>query len=116
VALCGIGEPRAFAAQLAALGALEVALLAHGDHHHYVAADVAEALRVAGSDGVVVTTGKDAVKLRGLWPCGAAVCLVAGLAVEISGEEDRLARLLDRLSGARRTDSLGAARSPARTR
>jgi tetraacyldisaccharide 4'-kinase len=98
VALCGIGEPRALAAQLAALGASEVALLVHGDHHHYIPRDVDEALRVAGSDGVLVTTGKDAVKLRALWPHGAAGCLVAGLAVRISGDADRLARLLDRLS------------------
>jgi tetraacyldisaccharide 4'-kinase len=106
VALCGIGEPRAFAAQLAALGALEVALLAHGDHHHYVPADVAEALRVAGSDGVVVTTGKDAVKLRALWPRGAPACQVAGVAVRISGGEDRLLRLLDQLAEVRRTNRL----------
>ena len=116
VALCGIGEPRAFAAQLAGLGALEVALLAHGDHHHYVPGDVAEALRVAGPDGVVVTTGKDAVKLRALWPRGAPACRVAGLAVRISSDEDRLARLLDQLSEARRTNNSRAARPPARTR
>jgi tetraacyldisaccharide 4'-kinase len=116
VAVCGIGEPRAFAAQLAALGVLEVALLAHGDHHHYVPRDVDEALRMAGSDGVVVTTGKDAVKLRALWPRGAAACQVAGLAVKISGNEDRLARLLDQLSAARHITNPVAARPPARTR
>jgi tetraacyldisaccharide 4'-kinase len=116
VAVCGIGEPRAFAAQLAALGTSEVALLAHGDHHHYVPRDVDEALRIAGPDGVMVTTGKDAVKLRALWPRGAAACQVAGLAVRISGDEDRLTRLLDQLAAARRTDDPVAARPPARTR
>jgi tetraacyldisaccharide 4'-kinase len=116
VAVCGIGAPRAFAAQLAALGALEVALLAHGDHHHYVPKDVAEALRLAGSDGVVVTTGKDAVKLRALWPRGAPACQVAGLAVRISGADDRLARLLEKLSAARLPNNPVAASPPARTR
>jgi tetraacyldisaccharide 4'-kinase len=116
VALCGIGEPQALAAQLAALGASDVALLAHGDHHHYVASDIAEALRLAGRDGVVVTTAKDAVKLRALWPREAPACLVAVLAVRVSADEDRLPRLLDRLSAARRTTNPGAAPPPARTR
>jgi tetraacyldisaccharide 4'-kinase len=101
VALCGIGEPTAFAAQLAALGPSDVALQAHGDHHRYGPGDVAEALRVAGADGVVVTTGKDAVKLRALWPREGGACLVAGLAVRVSGDEDRLVRWLDRLAAAR---------------
>ena len=102
VALCGIGAPEAFAAQLAGAGAGPVELLAFGDHHAYGGRDVAAACAAAGPGGLVVTTGKDAVKLRGLWPAAGPACWVAMLGVRVDEGDDYLARALDGLAAARR--------------
>jgi tetraacyldisaccharide 4'-kinase len=101
VALCGIGAPEAFAAQLRASGAAGVRLMAFGDHHAYSGADVAVARAAAGADGLVVTTGKDAVKLRRLWPPGPPECRVATLEVRVADWTGFLARTLDAIAGAR---------------
>jgi tetraacyldisaccharide 4'-kinase len=103
VALCGIGAPDAFAAQLRALGTAQVDLVAFGDHHAFTPRDVSAARGRAGADGLVVTTEKDAVKLRGFWPAGPPDCWVAALDVRIGRGDDALARLLDEIAGARRT-------------
>jgi tetraacyldisaccharide 4'-kinase len=108
VALCGIGAPEAFASQLAASGAVRLRLMAFGDHHAYSAADVAEARAAAGVDGIVVTTGKDAVKLRRLWPGGPPECRVATLAVRPVDVSGYLARTLDGIAGARRNFQMAA--------
>jgi tetraacyldisaccharide 4'-kinase len=105
VALCGIGAPDAFAAQLRALGAARVDLIAFGDHHAFTLRDVSAARDRAGADGLVVTTEKDAVKLRGLWPAGPPECWVAALDVRIVRGDDTLARLLDEIVGARAVPS-----------
>ena len=60
-AVCGIGHPEQFAAQLEALG-MQVALHAFPDHHRYRTTDL---LNLAGP---IVTTAKDAIKLRLLDP------------------------------------------------
>lgn len=60
-AVCGIGHPEQFAAQLEALG-MRVRLRSFPDHHRYMAGDL-ERLRRP-----IVTTSKDAVKLRRLQP------------------------------------------------
>lgn len=67
VAVCGIGAPAAFVAQLREAGAV-VEAITFRDHHAYTAADVrAVTARAAGADRVVCTL-KDAVKLGDLWP------------------------------------------------
>jgi tetraacyldisaccharide 4'-kinase len=103
IALCGIGAPEAFAAQLSALGTAQVDLIAFGDHHDFTPRDVSAARGRAGADGLVVTTGKDGVKLRGLWPAGPPDCWVAALDVRIGRGDENLARRLDEIAGARRT-------------
>ncbi len=94
VALCGIGAPEVFAAQLETLGA-RVRLFDCGDHHAYTARDVAAAAAAAGPDGLIVTTVKDAVKLRSIYRAAPA-CYVAELEVRVTYGETDLARLLDR--------------------
>jgi tetraacyldisaccharide 4'-kinase len=94
LALCGVGEPRLFAAQLSALGA-EVHLMAFGDHHAYSERDVREACSEAGEGGLVVTTWKDATKLEALWPPGGPPCLVAELEVRPSHGHAVASALLD---------------------
>jgi len=102
LAVCGIGEPEAFRAQLERAGA-SVRLQAFGDHHAYVAADLALVGRAATGCDVVVTTAKDAVKLRGRWPAQAPPCLVAVLEVQITIGAQELGALLDRVAAAART-------------
>lgn len=60
-AVCGIGHPEQFAAQLEALG-MRVELHAFQDHHRYRPADLSKLSRP------IVTTAKDAIKLRRLLP------------------------------------------------
>lgn len=114
LAVCGIGEPELFQAQLAATGA-RVRLMAFGDHHPYSAGDVAAIIEGAGAGALVVTTGKDAVKLRRLWPADGPRCLVAELAVRITGGAEVLGAALDRVAtAARATRTPAAAAPPAR--
>lgn len=97
VALCGIGAPEIFRLQLEALGA-RVRLQAFGDHHAYAAGDVARAAAAAGPDGLIVTTAKDAVKLRRVWRSDAPACVVAELEVRVTYGATGLGRLLDRVA------------------
>jgi len=112
VAICGIGAPELFQAQLEHLGA-QVRLLSFGDHHAYSPADLAVASAMAGPDGVLVTTAKDAVKLRRLWNAAAPSCVVAELEVRVTYGERELARILDRVrGGARQRENPTAAEGP----
>ncbi|MGH7653058.1 MAG: tetraacyldisaccharide 4'-kinase [Gemmatimonadaceae bacterium] len=67
LAAAGIGDPRAFASQLADAGA-QLELAAERDHHAYSAADAAALARRAEKNGMLVCTLKDAVKLGPVWP------------------------------------------------
>ena len=67
VAAAGIGDPYAFASQLADAGA-QVELAAERDHHAYTAAEAVDLARRAERVGMVVCTLKDAVKLGPVWP------------------------------------------------
>ena len=72
LAVCGLGDPRTFAALLSGLGCADVGLRVFADHHRYNPADVAaldHAARREHAD-LVVTTRKDWVKLAPLWPAG----------------------------------------------
>lgn len=115
VALCGIGEPAPFGRQLERLGA-RVRLEAFGDHHAFTVADVAAVLARAGRDSVVVTTAKDAIRLRPVWPATAPACLVAELDASVTDGEEPLARLLDRFGRAspQRTNPVAAVVPPDR--
>ena len=68
LAVCGIGNPDAFAATLRRYSPARVALLAFPDHHVYTEADMAEidaAFQASRSD-LIVTTQKDEQKLVNL--------------------------------------------------
>jgi tetraacyldisaccharide 4'-kinase len=101
VALSGIGEPELFAEQLRRLGA-RVTPLAFPDHHRYTAGEVAAA-RAAANGRWIITTAKDAVKLRGLWTAEGPACYVAVLGVDIESGAEALGRLLDRAATAARS-------------
>jgi tetraacyldisaccharide 4'-kinase len=101
IAICGIGAPDLFRTQLERLGA-RVRLIDFGDHHAYSPGDLAAASAMAGPDGVVVTTAKDAVKLRRLWNAAAPPCVVAVLEIRVTYGERDLARILERVGAAAR--------------
>jgi tetraacyldisaccharide 4'-kinase len=66
-AFCGIGNPDAFRATLKTLGAEVSAFRTFPDHHAYSQADMEELgtwARQHATDGIVLTTQKDLVKLR----------------------------------------------------
>lgn len=104
LAICAVGDPGAFAAQLAEAGAA-VALRAFPDHHPFddreVAALVQEAEGVVGRGGMVVCTLKDAVKLRERWPRDAAALCYLSQQVILEVGRDAVNRLLDSLPHAR---------------
>ncbi|MEO7083230.1 MAG: tetraacyldisaccharide 4'-kinase [Gemmatimonadaceae bacterium] len=66
-AVASIGDPRAFVAQLEALGA-RVTVSLFPDHHRFSDEDIAGALGAVGPSRWVVCTLKDAVKLGPRWP------------------------------------------------
>jgi tetraacyldisaccharide 4'-kinase len=105
LAFCGIGRPAKFVETLGAAGARNAVLRPFADHHAYGEADAARLLAEAARTGLpLVTTEKDAVKLKGspaLDELAAATRVVpVGLKVE---EEATVAALLDRVTAARRS-------------
>ena len=88
VAAAGIADPDAFVAQLKGTGA-QVQVATWKDHHDYRDEDLAWLAHAARRADHVVTTEKDAVKLRDRWPANVPEPLVAilGLEWEVAGDE-----------------------------
>ena len=72
-AACGIGNPRAFLATLASMGARVTGSRFFRDHHAFTAEDAAA---LARAPALVAVTEKDAVKLEPLWPAGVPLAVV----------------------------------------
>jgi tetraacyldisaccharide 4'-kinase len=104
LAVAGVGDPAAFASQLAAAGAA-VELARFRDHHAYTPADAAALAARAGRGAgarLIVTTLKDAVKLGPLWPRGAPPLWYVSQRVTVERGADALAARLDAVAGAAR--------------
>jgi tetraacyldisaccharide 4'-kinase len=84
LALAGIGNPEAFAATLAGLGAKVADKAFFADHHPYSREDLTAVARRAGA-ARVVTTEKDAVRLTA-WPADQPEPWVLGIELVV-GEE-----------------------------
>jgi tetraacyldisaccharide 4'-kinase len=80
LAVAGVADPHAFAAQCRSFGA-EVQAMPLDDHHEFGQRDLRRMLQVGNRVDYVVVTEKDAVKLRSLWPDQAPEPLVACLDV-----------------------------------
>jgi tetraacyldisaccharide 4'-kinase len=96
-AFCGIGNPDAFRATLAKLGATVADFRIYPDHHAYTREDVAELARWAESlpaDALVATTQKDWVKLR-LDDLGGRTLRAVRIGFRLIAGEAELVRLLD---------------------
>jgi tetraacyldisaccharide 4'-kinase len=109
-----VGDPDAFAAQLASAGA-RVSLARYADHHAYSPADAAALAGRAARAGRgeraawVVTTLKDAVKLGPLWPRDAVPLWYVSQGVTVERGAEALAVRLDAVAAAARA---GAASAP----
>jgi tetraacyldisaccharide 4'-kinase len=94
LAFCGLGEPEQFFAALAAAGVPVQAAVAFPDHHRYtkkLLETLAVQARAAGATRLV-TTEKDAVKLRPEWAGGTPVAAL-GIEPDFAGADDRLLAL-----------------------
>lgn len=113
LAVCGVGYPDAFVAQLAAAGA-SVREAVYGDHHRYTVSDVRDLVAAAPRDGLVVTTAKDAAKLRPLWPSGpgSPQLLVALQRMRLLSGEPLWEQLLERVATAARAPNRRTAAAP----
>jgi tetraacyldisaccharide 4'-kinase len=70
LAFCGLGTPASFRRTLERLGAVVVAFVAFPDHHVYSRSDLEQMVHAAESRGaeILITTEKDAIRLRRLQP------------------------------------------------
>jgi len=93
----GIADPASLVTFCQRLGA-NVRLVAWSDHHHYTERDLAHLLQIGTGVDYVVTTEKDAVKLRGIWPEGAPSPLVAALEVAWETGREFVSARLERLA------------------
>jgi tetraacyldisaccharide 4'-kinase len=107
LAVAGVGDPAAFAAQLAASGA-RVELARFADHHAYSDADAARLAERGAGAAWVVTTLKDAVKLGPRWPRGAVPLWYVSQRVTVERGASLLAAHLDAIAAAARARAAGA--------
>jgi tetraacyldisaccharide 4'-kinase len=84
-AVAGIGDPESFFAQLEQSGAL-VTRVAFRDHHAYTAAEAAHLADRTAGHKYVISTLKDLVKLRGVWPPKGRALWYVSQAVEVTAE------------------------------
>jgi tetraacyldisaccharide 4'-kinase len=87
VALCAIADPSAFATQLGAAGLRVAELFAFDDHHEYTRRDL-RLVKTRAHGRSIVTTEKDAVKIRRIDPAMEAI--VIGQHVKIEEGETAL--------------------------
>lgn len=97
VAACAIARPEAFRSGVAGRVTGSVELVAFADHHEYTPADIGR-LRTLASGRPIVTTEKDAVKLRGYaGEMGESYVLAEEVRWDW-GEEAVLSRLLETMA------------------
>ncbi len=94
VVATGIGDPDSLAAQCRSLGA-SVAVMCWEDHHAFTRKDVDRIIRAGKTADRIVTTEKDAGKLRTIWPRDESEPLVADLSLRWEGGADLITAALD---------------------
>jgi tetraacyldisaccharide 4'-kinase len=95
LALCGLGQPESFEGSLAELGARDAAPARFPDHHRYEPADLERARQRVTAEGLVgiVTTEKDAVKIRAEW-LQECRCLVLEVDLRFLRGQEEIEKLL----------------------
>jgi tetraacyldisaccharide 4'-kinase len=104
LAIAAVGNPRAFAAQLAAAGA-RVRARAFPDHHPFTAGEGAALAAALRPSEIAVCTLKDAVKLAPLWPASAPPLWYVSQHLALERGRDDVAAVLDRVLRARGSHS-----------
>ena len=102
--MAGIGDPAALRRQLEQRGA-QVRERAFPDHHVFTPTEIAETVRSARPEEVVVCTLKDAVKLADQWPRAAPGLWYVSQRVNVEEGVDSLDGSLDSVLRARSADS-----------
>lgn len=95
----GIGRPKSFEQNLQKYGLQLEHHFVFKDHHPYTSVDVQEILRkwkAKGAESLLVTTEKDQVKLKELWPLDVPLWF-APLEVQIQSEEKAFYEVLDQV-------------------
>jgi tetraacyldisaccharide 4'-kinase len=95
----GIADPDSFENLILSLGAEVGLVLRFPDHHHYARQDIDRIIRASRQKGVdaIITTEKDAVKLRQLFAVGSAITIfVLRITLKITQNEKGFS---DRLLG-----------------
>lgn len=110
VAVAGVANPNPFFKSIEKLGANVLSTLAYPDHHEYTDDDIDDIAKAAKGADIVLTTEKDAVKLRAL--SGGRLPLFAmRIEVEIKNT-DGLSRLFTRFVNVKKTAPPKAAAAP----
>ncbi|GAB4322605.1 MAG: tetraacyldisaccharide 4'-kinase [Candidatus Zixiibacteriota bacterium] len=96
VAFCGLGQPARFEESLRAAGITPSAIQRYPDHHAYCEADIAQLIEVAKGSGAswLVTTHKDAVKIRPEWLRGVPLYILR-ISLELTHGADMLSVILE---------------------
>jgi len=102
LAISAVGDPDAFAAQLAAAGA-RVRAAAFPDHHAFTVADAERLARSLASEERPVCTLKDFVKLHALWPRQAPPLWYVSQLPNVETGRDAIEAILSALLRARAT-------------
>ena len=93
-----IGRPETFEKSIAGFGITVAKHHVFSDHHAYSAEDVSSMIRELRAAGLndLITTEKDFVKLKPLWPATVPLW-VAPLEVHLQGQEDSFHEILDQI-------------------
>lgn len=100
LAICGIGDPASFFAQLREMGA-DISEQSFGDHHAYSVDDAAKLAQSADGFELVVCTLKDAVKLGRLWPPAAPPLWYVSQRIAVERGQEHVDGVLTRILSAR---------------
>jgi tetraacyldisaccharide 4'-kinase len=96
--ISGIAKPKSFEKSLGDFSLLVEDHMIFGDHHPYNAADVASIIKLWREKGspALITTEKDFVKLKALWPADVPLWY-APLEVQIQSQEVEFYEILDQV-------------------
>ena len=97
LAFAGLASPRGFADTLAVAGVDVAGLVEYPDHHWFTQADLVEVVRQSRAEDAdgLITTEKDAVRLRGLDLPSIRLCVVQ-VRLQIETGRERLLQALER--------------------
>jgi tetraacyldisaccharide 4'-kinase len=98
LAFAGLASPRGFADTLAVAGVDVAGLVEYPDHHWFTQADLVEVVRQSRAEDAdgLITTEKDAVRLRGLDLPSIRLCVVQ-VRLQIETGRERLLQALERV-------------------